>query len=69
MAKHPNVAMLSEGFEIRRRLPLAPADREAFDRMLLDTVVWHGTGKGPWARDYVGKAEVFGLFDVGSAIS
>ncbi len=63
MAKHPNVARLSEGFEIRRRLPLAPEDRAAFDAMLLDGVVWHGTGKGPWARDFVGKPAVFGLFD------
>jgi ketosteroid isomerase-like protein len=63
MAKHPNVERLREAFEIRQRLPLDDRDRRVFDELLADDVIWHGTGAGPWGRDYEGKAAVFGLFD------
>jgi ketosteroid isomerase-like protein len=63
MAKHPNVERLREAFEVRQRLPLDEKDRKVFDDLLADDVVWHGTGGGPWGRDFVGKAAVFGLFD------
>jgi ketosteroid isomerase-like protein len=64
VALHPNVERLRMGFEIRQRLPLNEADRAVFDDMLSEDVIWHGTGKGQWARDFVGKAAVFELFDV-----
>jgi ketosteroid isomerase-like protein len=64
MQEHPNVDVLRQGFEVRRRAPFSDEDRELLDRLFTDDITWHGTGEGPWGRTYAahGKEEVFALF-------
>jgi ketosteroid isomerase-like protein len=64
MEEHPNVDVLRQGFEVRRRAPFNEADQKLLDALFTDDITWHGTGEGPWGRTFAarGKEEVFALF-------
>ena len=61
-SEHPNARLVRDGYDA-----FARGDMAAIDKMFDDEIVWHAEGRNPMARDYTGKAEVFGGFFAGLA--
>jgi ketosteroid isomerase-like protein len=61
-SEHPNARLVRDGYAA-----FARGDLAAIDKMFDDEIVWHTEGRNPMARDYTGKAEVFGGFFAGLA--
>jgi hypothetical protein len=51
---HPNADLVRRGFEA-----FAATDMATLGEILSDDVVWHSTGKAPFAGDFEGKQAVF----------
>ena len=54
---HPNADLVRKGFEA-----FAAGDMATLDAIMSDDVVWHASGAGVLAGDFVGKQAVFGSF-------
>ena len=54
---HPNADLVRKGFEA-----FASGDMVTLDAIMDDDVVWHASGTGVIAGDFVGKQAVFGSF-------
>ena len=54
---HPNADLVRKGFEA-----FAAGDMASLDAVMADDVVWHASGTGVIAGDFVGKQAVFGSF-------
>ncbi len=54
---HPNADLVRKGFEA-----FAAGDMATLDGIMSDDVVWHASGTGVIAGDFVGKQAVFGSF-------
>ncbi len=54
---HPNADLVRKGFEA-----FAAGDMATLDGIMSDDVVWHASGDGVLAGDFVGKQAVFGSF-------
>lgn len=54
---HPNEDLMRRGYEA-----FIQGDIETLDELISDDITWHSPGRNPFAGDYEGKEEVFGLF-------
>ena len=54
---HPNAELIRKGFEA-----FATGDMATLDAIMADDIVWHASGTGVVAGDFVGKQAVFGSF-------
>lgn len=54
---HPNEELYRKGFEAFQK-----GDTETLKDHFAEDIVWHVAGRGPFAGDYKGIAEVIGLF-------
>jgi ketosteroid isomerase-like protein len=60
--EHANARLVRDGYAA-----FARGDLATNDTMFDDEIVWHTPGRNPLARDYSGKAQVFGGFFAGLA--
>ena len=64
MEQHPNAKLAAASW-----LAVSNSDVEALEKLWADDIVWHSTGRNPWAGTYVGREAVLDyLARVGEAV-
>jgi ketosteroid isomerase-like protein len=64
MEQHPNTKLAAASW-----LAVSNSDVEALEKLWADDIVWHSTGRNPWAGAYVGREAVLDyLAQVGESL-
>jgi ketosteroid isomerase-like protein len=64
MEQHPNSKLAAASW-----LAVSNSDVEALEKLWADDIVWHSTGRNPWAGVYVGREAVLDyLAQVGESV-